>query len=109
MKYGAIQVCNITGGLDVQKIEAGNIEEAWQKADDGKSKHEEVIVFPLNEGNRKAVVDLLDDQVKTTILEALRDYRKWWDEGCGFWKEKVDEIDAALNLGGCSCRTCITS
>lgn len=44
------------------------------------------------------MADLLDDQVKATILEALKDYRKWWDESCDFWKEKTDEIDAAINL-----------
>lgn len=98
MWYGSIRVGNITGGVYAQKFEAENIEEAWQKVEEEKSKHEELMVFPLHEGNTKAVADLMDEQMKATVLEALRDYRKWWDEGCGFWKEKVDEIDAAVNI-----------
>ena len=50
MWYGSVRVCNITRGIYAQKLEAESIEEAWQKVEDNKSGHEEMVVFPLNEG-----------------------------------------------------------
>ena len=35
---------------------------------------------------------------KEIILEALRDYRNWWDDSCEFWAEKKRAIDAAIKF-----------
>lgn len=46
MHYAMIAESNITGGVAVERIEADNIEDAWQKAEEITTKHEEVMVFP---------------------------------------------------------------
>jgi hypothetical protein len=62
MKYAMIRECNITGGIAIEKFEADNIESAWRRAENEITKHEELMVVPLNDGNKKAIVDLLKQQ-----------------------------------------------